>query len=249
MKTECEVIRDLLPLYTDEVCSAASRALVEEHIQECPSCAALLVRMKETELESDLGAERDSVIRYALTRFRRRSAAVGSLTSGAVMVPILLCLATNCFRGPSPADWVSIVLAAFVVVASLVAVPLLVPEDKLFWTFCAFCASLMLLLGVICLYTRGDWFWIASSAVLFGLSAIFLPFLLKGGPLRLLLGGSNRALVVLGVDLALFFNMLNMISSRGRLTLDSALFTLCVVVGVAAVAFEIIRSRKRGNGQ
>ena len=38
MKMNCDVIRDLLPLYADEVCSEASKALVEEHLQSCESC-------------------------------------------------------------------------------------------------------------------------------------------------------------------------------------------------------------------
>lgn len=36
----CDIIRDLLPLYIDEVCSAGSRALVEEHLQNCRACKA-----------------------------------------------------------------------------------------------------------------------------------------------------------------------------------------------------------------
>ena len=38
MKMNCDVIRDLLPLYADEVCSEASKALVEEHLRSCESC-------------------------------------------------------------------------------------------------------------------------------------------------------------------------------------------------------------------
>ena len=34
MNKECEVIRDLLPLYVDEVCSGTSRELIEEHLQD-----------------------------------------------------------------------------------------------------------------------------------------------------------------------------------------------------------------------
>lgn len=56
------------------------------------------------------------------------------------------------------------------------------PEDKRFWTLCAFCASLMALLGVARLYTHGDWFGIAVSAVLFGLSVIGLPFAVRARP-------------------------------------------------------------------
>lgn len=34
----CEVIKDLLPLYHDGVCSEESRKLVEEHLATCPAC-------------------------------------------------------------------------------------------------------------------------------------------------------------------------------------------------------------------
>ena len=40
MKYPCDLIRDLLPLYQDGVCSEESRAAVEEHLRECPSCLA-----------------------------------------------------------------------------------------------------------------------------------------------------------------------------------------------------------------
>lgn len=45
MKTSCEVIRDLLPLYHDEACSNESRTLVDEHLGECPDCQKILVEM------------------------------------------------------------------------------------------------------------------------------------------------------------------------------------------------------------
>lgn len=35
---KCNVIRDLLPLYADEVCSEDSREMVEEHISTCQEC-------------------------------------------------------------------------------------------------------------------------------------------------------------------------------------------------------------------
>ena len=49
MNMTCDVIRDLLPLYADEVCSEASAALVEEHLCECESCAAELRIMRSGE--------------------------------------------------------------------------------------------------------------------------------------------------------------------------------------------------------
>lgn len=41
MKNNCEIIRDLLPLYCDGVCSEASKKAVEEHIEECAPCKAV----------------------------------------------------------------------------------------------------------------------------------------------------------------------------------------------------------------
>ena len=42
---EHEIILDLLPLYHDGVCSAASRAAVEAHLKSCPDCRAALAAM------------------------------------------------------------------------------------------------------------------------------------------------------------------------------------------------------------
>lgn len=39
MKYPCGLIRDILPLYIDEVCSAESREAAEEHLSECKDCA------------------------------------------------------------------------------------------------------------------------------------------------------------------------------------------------------------------
>ena len=67
-------MRDLLPLYADDVCSAKSRELVEEHLRECPACAEYLKQLKENEIVTDLIDEKGMVIRYGEQRMKRRSA-------------------------------------------------------------------------------------------------------------------------------------------------------------------------------
>lgn len=67
-----------------------------------------------------------------------------------------------------------------------------------------------------CIVTRGNWFWIASSAVLFGFSVCFLPFAIKAKPVRKWVDGRNKALIVLGVDAVLFLNMMNAILVHGN---------------------------------
>lgn len=43
---ECNVVKDLIPLYIDNCCSEESVKLVKEHIESCQSCKALYESMK-----------------------------------------------------------------------------------------------------------------------------------------------------------------------------------------------------------
>ena len=45
MNKECEVIRDLLPLYADDVCSVASRNIIAEHL--AGTVSAFVERMNQ----------------------------------------------------------------------------------------------------------------------------------------------------------------------------------------------------------
>ena len=46
MKKNCNVIKDLLPLYVDGVCSEESKQLVEEHLKNCHDCQEYLKELK-----------------------------------------------------------------------------------------------------------------------------------------------------------------------------------------------------------
>lgn len=56
MKVSCNVIEDLLPSYMDGLLSDDSRKMVEEHLEECPSCRKKLEEMR-TPLEIPFRAE------------------------------------------------------------------------------------------------------------------------------------------------------------------------------------------------
>lgn len=244
MNKHCEVIRDLLPLYADDVCSETSRELIEKHIQECPECSAMLEKLRSHEIETDLREEREQVMEYQAKRFRRRSATVGSVVSGLFMIPVLVCLIVNLTSG-SPLGWFFIVLAGLAVAASLVIVPLMMPENKLFWTFCAFTVSLLLLLAVTCFYSHGNWFLLAGSAVLFGLSVLFLPFVVRAKPVRGMIGSFSRPLLIIAVDVILFANMMNMISLHSK----SIVTTGIVLAGCAAGAWLLYSAITEKKGE
>lgn len=239
MKKECEIIRDILPLYADDACSDSSREIVEEHLKECPDCAAYLEQIRESEAEEELKDEKTLVIRNQAKRFKRRSAAVGSTISALFMVPILVCLIVN-LTSSRTLDWFFVAVAGMLVAASLTVVPLTMPESKLFWTFCAFCVSLVILLAVCCLYTRGNWFFIAASASLFGLSVVFLPFVIKAKPIQPWVRGHNKALLVLAVDVILFGNMMNVISMHQKGFGFTMLIAVLVIAALGLLVTNVI---------
>lgn len=202
MEMNCNVIRDLLPLYADQICSEESRELVDGHLAQCRDCSALLRQMCSTEIESGLKSETEDVLRRQAGFFKRRSALAGAVIAGIFMIPVLVCLIVNLACGAA-LDWFFIVLASLVTAASLIVVPLMMPENKLLWTMGTFTASLLLLLGVICIYVQGTWFFMVASSVLFGFSLSLLPVAVYTGPFKAVLG-RQKGLTVMTAATVLF---------------------------------------------
>ncbi len=211
MKDNCEIIHDLLPLYVDQVCSPASAAAVEAHVRECNACASLLGEMSTAVpfLDQEIYAERSRVLDTQAKFFKRRSAVAGSIIGGIFAIPILICLIVNLASGAG-LTWFFIVLAAMFIPASLIVVPLMVPENKFLWTVTSFTSSLLLLLAVCSIYSGSSWFLIAAPAVLFGLCVIFSPFIVHTKPVAKLLG-NQKGLAVFSADTLTFILMMIMI--------------------------------------
>ena len=52
MKISCDVIRDLLPLYVEDMLSNDSKNIVDEHIEQCESCRDELKKLSGDEVHS-----------------------------------------------------------------------------------------------------------------------------------------------------------------------------------------------------
>ena len=59
MKTSCNIIRDLLPLYVDNVCSKESRKMIDEHLEGCSACKAYLDSMEVGMIKNDNSIQAD----------------------------------------------------------------------------------------------------------------------------------------------------------------------------------------------
>ena len=104
MNIDCRVIGDLLPLYADESCSDASRALVDDHLKTCPRCRETLARMKSEQfLPAAQVIDPPAVADYAQKVKHRRQKRGTCLTVGVIALIVLLSLAA--------AAWMNLVRA------------------------------------------------------------------------------------------------------------------------------------------
>ena len=81
---KCNVIRDLLPLYADKVCSEDSKEMVEEHLAECQEC--------KQELEDycyNTGIDEVSP-EIAMKNFKKK---MGKKNFKKVVISVMVCLA------------------------------------------------------------------------------------------------------------------------------------------------------------
>ena len=58
----CNVNKDLLPLYVDDVCSEESKDLVEEHLSECGECQNYYEALKEGLLEAEVKGDKENIL-------------------------------------------------------------------------------------------------------------------------------------------------------------------------------------------
>lgn len=202
-KYNCELIQDLLPLYQDDICHAYSRTVVEEHLSECTECSRILEKLKNDQTETQLIQEKNSVLKAHSQKEKKKTFMIGTATAGILMVPVTVCLICNLAIGHG-LDWFFIVLTALLVTASLSVVPLTVPDHAALWTLGSFTVSLLLLLFTICLYTGGNWFFLASVPTLFGLSVLFMPYVVTKLPLSGLFAANKALLVMLWDTLWLY---------------------------------------------
>ena len=91
MKNDCNIVRDLLPMYIDGVVSEDSRELVEEHVAQCHACKVIYAQMKDALQENDTQQDRREFERAASKlKIRRKRRAAMKVLLGVVLGVFLL---------------------------------------------------------------------------------------------------------------------------------------------------------------
>ena len=90
----CEIVRDLLPLYEDGLCSEESRRAVEEHLATCEACRKLLPEDPAETGSPAAGSEREDGVLRGISqewkRQKRRSRRRGILLGMALLLALAL---------------------------------------------------------------------------------------------------------------------------------------------------------------
>ena len=88
-KINCEIIKDLLPLYTDKACSKETMDAVEEHIHNCPVCEAELIKLQSVpDISSSVDEDIDKAVKNANKKIKKGKKKVAIRT-----ICIALCIA------------------------------------------------------------------------------------------------------------------------------------------------------------
>lgn len=102
-KISCDVIKDLLPLYIDEVVSEDTKLLVEEHVAECDDCKEVLQHMAdEVAIPVSKDSEQEEAafltkVQNTIRKKNTRTAIISALISTVVIVGVwcVMCLPTK----------------------------------------------------------------------------------------------------------------------------------------------------------
>lgn len=91
-KKTCEVIKDLLPLYAEGICSEESRSIVTRHLSGCSECSEIL---REMGTEIRVSADRDIAV---MKKIRRRIRIAKLLVGVVAGLAVLFLLWTAVFH-------------------------------------------------------------------------------------------------------------------------------------------------------
>lgn len=90
-KISCEIIKDLLPLYIDNVCSSDSIDIIEEHLKDCPLCEAELLNLQNnTDIKPEIDKDIDKAVKNANKKIKKGKKKVVAVTLSIVSVVLLI---------------------------------------------------------------------------------------------------------------------------------------------------------------
>ena len=93
LKIECDIVKDLLPLYVEEISSEASNRVIEEHLAECEQCKTIYQEMKSPELHIRYDREpAESFSKYVKKGKRKLGVKTAAVTAAVILIAVFIRL-------------------------------------------------------------------------------------------------------------------------------------------------------------
>lgn len=89
-KFDCEIIKDLLPLYADNVCSEKSVKIVEEHLNGCSECSEELRKIKDCPTVPSVDEDLEKAVKNAGKRIKKGKKKTIIETVALVLILVIL---------------------------------------------------------------------------------------------------------------------------------------------------------------
>lgn len=114
MKNECNIIRDILPLYVEDMVSADTSAFVEEHLEKCAECRAELENMKNPSRFEAVATNTQDSGAEPLKTFKKKLTNRNRIMMGAtVLITALVVLLGSYFIGSGFTQRTDVVLVDY----------------------------------------------------------------------------------------------------------------------------------------
>lgn len=89
MKIDCDIIKDLLPLYVEGLASEKSKAAVEEHLEECEDCKKIYREMKKPEPKVHYDREPAESFRKYVKKEKRKLGIKTAVVTAAIIIAVV----------------------------------------------------------------------------------------------------------------------------------------------------------------
>ena len=94
MKGKCEIVRDLLPIYIENLESEETKNYIEEHLQDCIKCKEILNNMKSDYIKEEQENLNEKQVEIRSIKKFKRKVNVLKFTAIASIITILIILST-----------------------------------------------------------------------------------------------------------------------------------------------------------
>lgn len=226
---ECDIVQDLLPLYYDDACTKASRAMVENHLLTCEKCKKTYEELKNSTVDSVIKKESAGVLERHAKKERNAAYKAGLVIAILLLIPIVITFIVSMSSGGGLGVF-SVVTASMLLVAALTVVPLMSNQKRIVKSILLGVVALLLILFFVDRMNGGGEFILWSIPTVFGLSVVFFPFVIRNITLPPILSDKKALITMVWDTLWLFLTIFEVCNHTGNIEGMKSGYTVALIL-------------------